>query len=529
MRKILTVFLTVSVMLSLIGCSGNTTSLNSPDTAGQTGESINAEASDTKKETKENMTLYFCYSDSLDPYKSESSGNRALCYLLFDPLVKLDSDLNPKNVIASNVDQNGKNITVTLNSYVFSDGTEITADDVIYSIERCKKSKNGAFGKQLENISSYRSEGNQIILTLKHYDCNAVNILDFPIIKKGTENQTNSDGKSVPPTGSGRYVLVDNYGEFWLKGNENYHGTVPKNKIFLKNTPDLDSLEYLIRSQSISVYYSGFDKQEMPQLKGESKSVTLTNLVYIGINQKQSVLYDKNIRNAISSAVDRKNISQKCYYSLSKPALSLFTDKSDIKGESENIFNSEDNSTQAAEYLSKSGYKTLGGEGFYENNDKEYITLSLLYNKENNIQVQTATSLVKQFKACGINVTADGKATSDYKTAIKNGDYQLYLAEIRLNKNFDYTSMLKSKIVTAKEKDLPSDLKKEFTDFSDVYEQYMKGDISTDVMLKSFASEMPFVPIVFRVGTVSYKSSFSKELIASISDPYYNIESINLK
>ena len=66
-------------------------------------------------------------------------------------------------------------------------------------------------------------------------------------------------------------------------------------------------------------------------------------------------------------------------------------------------------------------------------------------------------------------------------------------------------------------------------DFSKTYEKYMKGEISVTEMLTSFSEETPFIPLVFRKGTVSYSKHFSKELISSISDPYYNIEKIHLK
>ena len=70
---------------------------------------------------------------------------------------------------------------------------------------------------------------------------------------------------------------------------------------------------------------------------------------------------------------------------------------------------------------------------------------------------------------------------------------------------------------------------KGYVDFSEIYENYMKGSISTTEMLESFSEEIPFVPLVFRQATVSYSENLSGELISSISDPYYNIEKLYLK
>lgn len=523
--------------------------------------SASENAADTKSnkrnKSKKPLSLYFSYSDSLDPYKAQSAGNRGVCSLLFDSLVKLDNNLNPLNLIASDISINGKNITVSINNYRFSDGSYITTDDIIYSIERCKKAKVGDYVNQLENIKSYSASGGKVNITLKRYDNNAECLFDFPILKKGTADKTNADGKAIPPVGSGRYVFVDNKGEYSLKANENYFGDKPVNTISLKNIPDYEALEYLIRSSSIDVYYSGFDAMEMPQLQGASKSVTLTNLVYIGINQKINALNDKNIRKALSLAVDRTDISEKCYYSLSKPALSLYNENNSIIKDEKNIFNLEDNVSEASGYLKKSGYSTINKEGYYRNQNGDIITLNLLYNTENSMQSMAASNLVKHFKACGIKVTLNGVSAADYKSAVNKGDYQLYIAEIRLTKSFDYYDLLSfpksvpykynkkgtddaesddngddptaGEETVASESDESGNETDNIVDFSKTYEKYMKGEISVTEMLTSFSEETPFIPLVFRKGTVSYSKHFSKELISSISDPYYNIEKIHLK
>ena len=480
-------------------------------------ENKNAKKSSKKSKTK-NLTLYFCYSDSLDPYSAQSSGNQSLCPLLFDSLTKLDNDLNPKNLIASEIENEGTTVRISLNSYKFSDGTTVSASDVIYSIEKCKGAKYGAYVHQLDNVKSYTSSGDEVVLTLDHADKNFARVLDFPILKSGTTKKTNSDGKAIPPVGSGRYVLSDNKGKFSLKANEYYFGKKPKYKINLKNIPDYGSLEYLIRSNSINVYYSGFATKEMPTLKTKTKTVNLTNLVYLGINQKNTFLGEKNIRKAISYAISRADISENCYYSLSKAALSIYNESNKIIEKHNDIFNRSSESEKSKDALEKSGYKTLGSQGYYKNSSGDHITLSLLYNKDNNLQSMSATSLIKQMKSAGIEVKADARDEKSYKNAVKKGDYEIYLAEIRLNKSFDYTSLLNTKVKL-----------KDKNKFLSVYKKYLQGSVEIEEVLTSFKDELPFVPLVFKLGTLSIYGNFSKEIISSISDPYYNIESIHLK
>lgn len=519
MKRVYALVLCVIICFLSVSCSNN----SQEDSLSPTGETTTtAKMLTTAKQVtkRKNIALYFSFSDSLDPYKATTAGNRAVCSLLYDSLVKLDNNLNPNLLVASSVSVSGKTVNIVLNSHKFSDGSYVTGEDVIYSIEKCKNSSNSDYAGALENVQSYTSDGSHITITLKRYDKNAKCLLDFPILKKGSAGKKNEDGKQIAPIGSGRYVFVDNKGEFSLKGNQYHFAGVPKKDIELKNIPDYEALEYLIRSGSIDVYYSGFDLKEMPQLSGKSQSVNLTNLVYIGINQTRAKLGDKNIRKALSLAIDRSDISDKCYYSLSAPALSLANDGNDIVKNQTAIFNLEDNVPASLECLKKSGYTNLNKEGYYTNSKEEIIKLSLLYNSDNNVQSMVASNLVKYFKASGISVLANGVSVDEYKSAVGKGDYDLYVAEIRLTKSFDYTNLLSyPKNVASKEN----------SGFASVYQKYMQGVVTTEAMLDSFSELNPFIPLVFRKGTVSYSKRLSADLISSISDPYYNIEKLYLK
>ncbi len=516
MSRVIALVLCVVICLFAASCSNNSNQENLAPTNETTTTASVLTTAESVSERK-NIALYFSYSDSLDPYKATTAGNRAVCSLLFDSLVKLDNNLNANSLLASSVSMSGKTISIVLNSHKFSDGSYVTGEDVVYSIERCKNSSNSDYAGALENFQSYSASGSQVFITLKRYDRNAKNLLDFPIMKKGSADKKNEDGKQVAPIGSGRYVFVDNKGEFSLTGNQHYFGGAPKKDIELKNIPDYEALEYLIRSNSIDVYYSGFDLKEMPQISGKTQSVNLTNLVYVGINQKRGKLNDKNVRKALSLAVDRSDISEKCYYSLSSPALSIVNDGNEIIKNQTAIFNLEDNVPSSLEYLKKSGYKNLNKEGYYANSKNEIIELGLLYNSDNNVQSMVASNLVKHFKASGVKVTANGVSAAEYKSAVNGGNYDLYVAEIRLTKSFDYTKLL------SYPKSVAND------GFASSYQKYMQGEIQIEEMLEKFSELNPFIPLVFRRGTVSYSKRLSADLISSISDPYYNIEKLYLK
>jgi peptide/nickel transport system substrate-binding protein len=130
------------------------------------------------------LQLYFSSSDSLNPYKSQTNGNRRLATLMFDSLTKLSPDLNPVLSLAKTVSVSGRSVTVVLNDAVFSDGSTVTAEDVTYSLSLAKSSKTAGFREQLSEISGYSAANSYTVsLNLNKYDPQVAAILDFPIIK----------------------------------------------------------------------------------------------------------------------------------------------------------------------------------------------------------------------------------------------------------------------------------------------------------------------------------------------------------
>ena len=153
LKRILSLIL-ASALILLSACGGDTDDSTSSDTAS---------GSNTPFDT---ISLFYNANDSLDPYKAESRYNRALSSLIFDPLVKLDSEFQPQFILAEDITSNGKENTVTLKNVSFTDGTAVTADDVVFSLEKALKSQYTVNQQQLSAIKSYKADGtNKVIIT----------------------------------------------------------------------------------------------------------------------------------------------------------------------------------------------------------------------------------------------------------------------------------------------------------------------------------------------------------------------------
>ena len=78
---------------------------------------------------------------NLDPVRSAAAGTIELYGQLYSRVLRLDSDgkLAPGLASSWKVSDGGKTITLKLRSAKFSDGSPITADDVVFSLARLSR------------------------------------------------------------------------------------------------------------------------------------------------------------------------------------------------------------------------------------------------------------------------------------------------------------------------------------------------------------------------------------------------------
>ena len=536
MKKLLTIFLAL-VMLVLTGCNGATTSSE------QTQSKTDVTSSNTQTTKEKALSIACSVTDSFCPYTAKTLMNRNISTLLYDSLVVLDNNFNPKNSLASEVTVKGKTVTVTLNSISFSDGSSLTADDVVYCAKKAMKSST-RYDFALEDVESVSAASKStVVFKLSKEDPYFKNQLDFPVYKANSETKLSGDNIEIPPIGSGRYII--NEEKTQLEVNPNYWGKKPQiKKINLINTPDNDSLLHNLEFGNITYHYSDLSDSILKQVRGNYKRVNTTNIVYIGANMQTGAMAYGEVRQAVSAIINRDRVVNEAYYQNAVATTSIFNPEWQ---EAENLvtLSSSINKNVYLAQLEKIGYNKKDNKGYYVNSKGERLTLKLVNYKGNKWRTNAAELISAQLKAEGIKVVTDNLSWNEYKSALKNGHFDIYIAEVKLGNNMDIGELVTKggeaaygiyyKKTSKPKKSTSSDTTStgeesgveiaEAGSTAEAVKGFYKGEKTLLEVSAAFYGEMPIIPICYRTGISSFSGSMSG-IKPSQSDIYLGIENI---
>lgn len=503
--------------------------------------------SGSNKENKNRnyMTILYSAGDTFNPYTAKTSINKQFMTLLYDSLIKLDNNFEPVYSLAQSVVTKGKKCTVKIKNAVFSDGSAVTAEDVVYSCNLALKAKNG-YTSKLYEVKSVKAAGAKTIeFTLSKSDRYFINLLDFPIIKRGSDKKTDSDGVVQPPIGSGRYIVgKDKQSLVVNPKSSGKNGSIKTIKLI--NAPDSESVAHYAQIGAADMYYSDISDGNILRISGTKCDINLNNLVYIGVNKNYGALKQTAIRQAISTGINRTKICRDFYYNNAIPANGFFNPVWEAVNSVQNIQNTE-NREITVEKLKEIGYNRLDSRGMRFNSAGKMLNFTMLVNSENRIRVAAAKSIAEQLLQYGIKVTVVEKKYADYKMALKEGNFQLFLGEVKLTANMDISSLvLKGGSVAfgleketdskdkTKDSEDKSNLKSSNTRKKDKYvvtgaQKVINGFYSGKNTVADIAmvlqDEMPFIPVCYRTGVLFCNDNIENITRSSESDVYFSIES----
>ena len=249
--------------------------------------------------------------DSLDPHKAVAAGTKEILFNIYEGLVKPTSDGNLIPALATSYMISGDGLTYTFElrkDAKFHDGSLVTAEDVLYCIEKNAEINDGtSLVPAFSNIDKFFERDGDILITLKERDPDFIQYMTMAIIPK---NNPDPD-KNPIGTGPYKYVSRSPQENIILKRFDEYWGTKANiENVTLKICSNADSIVMDLMGGSVDVFARLTSAQTLQLQNSDFNIVEGTmNLVQaLYLNNAVKPFDDIRVRQALCYAVDPDEI-----------------------------------------------------------------------------------------------------------------------------------------------------------------------------------------------------------------------------
>ena len=354
----------------------------------------------------------------LIPMLSGDSASQDVAGLVFNGLVKYDTDLRVIGDLAKSWDISPDGLVITFHlrkGVKWTDGVEFTADDVMFGYKTIiNKNTPTAYSeafrqvKKAEVVDRYTfrvtyakpfapaltSWGNLVVLP-KH-------------LLEGKDITKSPLGRD--PVGMGPYKLRK-----WISGQELI---LDSNKDYFEGRPYIDHYVYKIIPDSATMFLElqagGLDMMGLTPLQYMKQTNTeyfrrnfrkfrypSFSYTYLGFNLKYPLFKDRRVRRAIAYAIDKKEIVDVVLFGLGSIATGPYVPHT--WPYNPNVKRYPYNPQKARKLLAEAGWKDTDGDGILDKDGRSF-EFTVLTNMGNTSRTNTATIIQWRLAKVGIKV-----------------------------------------------------------------------------------------------------------------------------
>lgn len=424
MKKRIFAALLALCLTALTGCDWSTA--DPEDIFGTLTDYYNVEQK--KQDVKlTSFALPYLKGETADPITCSDGAMQTLGALLYEGLFALDGSFDPQPALAESYtyDAARYTYTITLRSGVtFSDGSAVTARDVVNSLRRAQSS--ARYSGRLAEVSDLRASGGAVRITLTGDNRSFVSRLDIPIVKSGTESSTF-------PTGTGPYAYSGEGGAHLAKNASWWQGkSLPLERIELTACKDTDSVSYAFYAREVQLLFcdlTGADDSSVYG-SGDYTDAATTIMQYLCLNTRRAPFDDPAVRRAVTLGVDRASCVSAYLLGHGLAAQFPVSPASGLYPKDLETAYSQDGYASA---LEAAGLNTGRAR-----------SLTLLVNQESSFRVSTAQTIAAGLSRYDLQVTVRSLPYDQYVQALEQGDFDLCLCQVKLTADWDLRPLLQS-------------------------------------------------------------------------------------
>ncbi|MBI6874718.1 ABC transporter substrate-binding protein [Clostridium aciditolerans] len=337
--------------------------------------------------------------------------------LIFRGLMKFDENNVPKPEIAESYTISEDKLTYDFKikkGVKFHDGTEVKAEDVVFTIKSVLDDKiNSEVKPEFEEVKDVQAVNDyEVKITLKKTFPPLLDKLTIGIVPKHAleGKDINTAEFNQKPIGAGPFKV-----EKWDKGNsltliksKDYYGKTGNiDKFIFKFIPDFNVRAMQLKTGEIDATL--IEPNQVANLEKESKIVLnkIPTADYRGImfNFKTKELFkDVNVRKALNYATDKKGIVNGILLGYGEVAYSPIQLN---KFNNPDVEKYEYNIDKANALLEQSGWKK-GADGIREKDGKK-LQFSLFARNNDEVRVKIAEYVAAQGKKVGFDIKVDAR------------------------------------------------------------------------------------------------------------------------
>ena len=409
MRKGLSILL-LALCLLLVGCAVDGEPDPTPSTTPSAGP------------VEQGEFALACYpSAGFHPITGGNRTNLSLGGLVYEGLYALNQQFQPLEQLCTAGAQaaDGLSWTFTLRSGVtFSDGSPLTAAEVKASLDLARTS--AAYSARLGDITNVTAGEGTVTVTLSRANGNLPALLDIPIVKE----------TGGVPLGTGPYVLSGSGEDWtltarqgWWQGEE-----LPLQTIPLRAIQEADDLIHAFDTRDIALVSTDLTGTNALGFSGSFDTVDYPTsiMLYVGFNVTSGPCRSAAVRQALLRAFDRSSVATALYSSHARPAALPISPASSYYPET---------LAQELEYAPQEAAQLLEAAG-------KVGSLTFVAPSDNAARAATAQHLADGLTELGLQVELQLLPWDKYTAALEKGDFDLYLAEVRLTADFDLTALI---------------------------------------------------------------------------------------
>jgi peptide/nickel transport system substrate-binding protein len=355
----------------------------------------------------------------LIPMLAGDSASHSVAGLIFNGLVKYDTDLSLIGDLAESWDISPDGLVITFHlrkGVKWADGVEFTANDVMFGYKTIIDEKTPtAYSEDFRQVKNAEAPdrytfrvtyGKPFAPALSSWASNAV-ILPAHLLQ-GRDITKSDFGRN--PVGLGPYRL-----NTWISGQE---VVLDSYKDYFEGRPYIDRYIYRIIPDPATLFLElqtgGVDMMGLTPIQYKKQTETeffRTNFwkfryptfayTYLGFNLKHPFFQDKSVRQAISYAIDKSEIVDVVLFGLGSPSTGPYVPNTwpynpDVK-------KYPYDPKRALQLLNEAGWKDSDGDGILDRDGKPFA-FTILTNMGNTLRMNTATIIQWRLAKIGIKV-----------------------------------------------------------------------------------------------------------------------------